>query len=389
LSQAVLLNVDDNEPARYARGRILRYAGFVVHDAATGADALRMVQEIEPDIVLLDVNLPDINGIEVCRRIKNEDRNNGVMVLQISASATAAPHATAALNVGADSYLVEPVDPDVLVATVRAFLRLRYAERALARANQALSEKNAELNSANDSLKSSNQDLEDFAYIASHDLQEPLRTISTHIELLDRLVGARFDESERRVFGFVKDAARRMSNLISDVLAYSSIRREAPTLKPVKLAEPVAWALENLSESLAACDGKVTVGELPVVWGDALQLSQVFQNLIGNSIKYRSKETSLRVEVAAVPDASGGYLVRVRDNGVGIEKHQLEKIFRPFKRLHGYDIPGNGIGLAVCRRIVEAHGGRIWAEPREGGADFLFELRAAAAEKPEAAGHGA
>lgn len=131
------------------------------------------------------------------------------------------------------------------------------------------------------------------------------------------------------------------------------------------------------------------MGELPVVWGDALQLSQVFQNLIGNSIKYRSKEASLRVEVTAVQDASGEFLVRVRDNGVGIERHQLEKIFRPFKRLHGYDIPGNGIGMAVCRRIVEAHGSRIWAESGEGGADFLFRLRAAAAEKPDAAaGHG-
>jgi light-regulated signal transduction histidine kinase (bacteriophytochrome) len=344
-----------------------------------------MVREIEPGIVLLDVNLPDINGIEVCRRIKNEDGYSGVMVLQISASATSAPPATAALNVGADSYLVEPVDPGVLVATVRAFLRLRHAERALATANQALSEKNAQLNGANDSLKRSNQDLEDFAYIASHDLQEPLRTIGTHIELLDRSVAARYNESDRRVFGFVRDAARRMAQLISDVLAYSSIRREAPALAPVKLAEPVAWALENLSESLAVAGGKVTVGELPCVWGDAVQLSRVFQNLIGNSIKYRSKEAPLRVGVSAVQDAAGECLVRVRDIGVGIEKHQLEKIFRPFKRLHGYDIPGNGIGVAICRRIVEAHGGRIWAESREGGADFLFRLRTAAAEAPDIA----
>jgi signal transduction histidine kinase len=389
LSNAVLVNVDDNEPARYARSRILRQAGFEVHDAATGADALRLIGQVELDLVLLDVNLPDMSGIEVCRLIKNRDQNNGVIVLQISASATSAPHATEALNVGADSYLVEPVDPDVLVATVRAFLRLRHAERALAAANLALSERNAELKSTNDALMRSNQDLEDFAYIASHDLQEPLRTISTHIELLDRSLTSLSNESDRQVFGFVKEAARRMAQLISDVLAYSRIRREAPPLKPTRLSESVSWALENLADGIVASDGQVTVGPLPLVNGDALQLSQVFQNLIGNSIKYRSKNKPLRIAISADPNEAGDWVVRVQDNGIGIEEEYLEKIFRPFKRLHGYEIPGNGIGLAVCRRIIEGHGGHIRAESRYGeGATFLFTLKPAASEEldPQSAG---
>src|SRR5579863_4525068 len=159
LSPAILINVDDNEPARYTRTRVLRHAGFVVHEAGTGGDTLRLISEVQPDLVLLDVHLPDLSGIEVCRRIKHQSESSSIIVLQISASAISAPQATVALNTGADSYLVEPVDPDVLVATVRALLRLRTAERALARANQELSEKNLELQQVNKALRLSNEDL--------------------------------------------------------------------------------------------------------------------------------------------------------------------------------------------------------------------------------------
>jgi signal transduction histidine kinase len=169
-----------------------------------------------------------------------------------------------------------------------------------------------------------------------------------------------------------------MSRLISDVLAYSKIRREAPNLEPISLAEAATWALENLADGILASGGVVTVESLPMVWGDRLQLSQVFQNLIGNSIKYRSPDR----------DSAGDWIVKVQDNGIGIEDEQLEKIFRPFKRLHGYDIPGNGIGLAVCRRVIEALGGRIWAESCPGnGSAFFFTLQPAAAATQHRVSH--
>jgi signal transduction histidine kinase len=375
---AVLLNVDDSEPFRYARTRVLQQAGFVVHDAATGAEALRLTQEIPIDLVLLDVHLPDMNGIEVCRQIKNQQNTSAAIVLQISASAISAPQATAALNTGADSYLVEPVDPDVLVATVRALLRLRKAERALAQANEELSEKNMELQRVNKALRRSNEDLEHFAYVGSHDLQEPLRNITTHIELLERIAAPRFDESERQLFAVVLDGARRMSSLIHDVLAYSGIGKEPPELQRVLLEQSLAVALENLSERIAEAAVAVVAEQLPVVYGDSLQLSRVFQNLIGNSIKYRSPRCPLRVTITAERDLAGDWLIGVHDNGIGIEEKHLEKVFEPFKRLHGRDIPGTGIGLALCRRIIDGHGGRIWAESREGeGATFLFTLRPA------------
>lgn len=379
LSGAVLLNVDDNEPHRYARTRILKQAGFVVHEADCGAQALALVDELKPDIVLLDVHLPDMNGIEVCQRIKSATDSPGTIVIQISASAISAPQATASLNSGADTYVIEPVDPDVLVATVRAFLRLRVAEQGLAKANQQLSEKNEELHAVNQALQRSNEDLEQFAAVASHDLQEPLRTIITYLQILDSMAGDKFNDEERPLFSTVVEGAKRMSALIHDVLAYSQVGTETRVHQPTDLTDAVNWALENLSESLASCQGLVEVtDDLPSVLGDNSQLGQVFQNLIGNSIKYRAPDVAPRVTISSTIADTGELIIRLQDNGIGISPAYYENVFRPFKRLHGLEIPGTGIGLALCKRIIVGHGGRIWVESEEGaGSTFFFTLRPA------------
>ena len=378
MPEAILLNVDDHRPARYARTRVLQHAGFEVHEAETGREALELVSTVKPDLILLDVNLPDMNGLEVCSLIKSREETASVMVVQITASAISAPQATAALNTGADTYLVEPVDPDVLVATVRAFLRLRNAERALARANRELSERNLDLHALNGALRRSNHDLEQFAYVASHDLQEPLRNITTHIQLLERLAGEQFNSEERRLFDVVVDSATRMSLLIRDVLAYSGLGKEPPALGSHQLQDSLAVALQNCSEAIASSGAVIQASTLPTVAGDANQLSRVFQNLVANAIKYRSPEIPPLVCIEAEYDRAGDWIIRVRDNGIGIPSIYLDKVFQPFKRLHGYEIPGNGIGLALCRRIIEAHGGRIWAESIEGqGATFAFTLHPA------------
>ena len=378
MPNAVILNIDDNEPGRYARTRVLQRAGFEVHDAGTGREALRLIKEVQPDLALLDVNLPDMNGLEVCHRIKSQEETAAIIVLQISAISISPPQAATALNTGADSYLIEPVDPDVLIATINALLRLRRAERGLAQANQQLSEKNAELQRVNQNLQRSNYDLEHFAFLANHDLQEPLRNITTHLQLLERSTAQRFDEAERHLFETVLDGARRMRLLIDDVLRYSSAGREESALEPTSLNLALRLALEDLSESIAASDGAVEAGPLPDVAGNHLRLRQVFQNLIGNSIKYRSARPP-RVDIAAEEEPAGMWRIWVRDNGIGIAEQHFEKVFVPFKRLHGREVPGTGIGLALCRRIIDNHGGRIWIESREGeGTTVLFTLRAIA-----------
>ena len=368
-SAATIINVDDNEPGRYAKGRILSRAGFTVHDAATGADALTLLNSHSPDLILLDINLPDVNGIEVCRKIKSSPAGASVIVLQISASATAAPHATAALNSGADTYLAEPVDPDVLVATVKALLRLRRAERELSAAN-------ARLQVVNRELARSNEDLQQFAFAASHDLQEPLRTITTFTSLLKRTAASKLTGNESEYLEYIADGSGRMRALIDDLLKYSQVGNNPNSTASVDLDGVVKWTLENLRESIAASDASVQSDSLPLVAGNEAQLRHVFQNLIGNAIKYRRPGIAPLIRLAALRDGADRTIC-VRDNGIGIEPRHLQAVFAPFKRLHGREIPGTGIGLAICRKIIEAHGGRIWVDsvPGEGSA-FCFSLPA-------------
>lgn len=372
---AVIINVDDNEPSRYIRSRILVHAGFAVHDAATGAEAVRLIAEQKPDLVLLDVHLPDVHGIELCRRIKSAPENASVIVLQISASATTAPHAVSALESGADGYLTEPVDPDVLVATVRSLLRLRKAERDLLAANERLRVLNRE-------LQRSNEDLQQFAFAASHDLQEPLRTITSFAAMFERTAREKLSAPELQYLGFISDSARRMRTLIDDLLRYSQVgSSQTSSRQIVNLNTVLSWALENLREGIESSAAVITSDTLPCVTGDEPQLGHVFQNLIGNAIKYARPGVQPQIEITAFQD-SGEWVIAVRDNGLGIETEYLDRIFAPFKRLHGQDIPGTGMGLAMCRRIVEAHGGRIWVESIAGqGSTFYFGLPAMPAQE--------
>ncbi len=378
-SNAIIVNVDDNEPARYARSRILKTAGFEVHEAATGQKALEKIAAVRPDVVLLDVHLPDANGIEICRLLKSNPENASLLVIQMSASALTAPHATAALNSGADMYLMEPVDPDVLIATVRALLRVRKAERDLAKTNLALHDANIRLKALNEELRRSNGDLQQFAFVASHDLQEPLRTVTTFVQLIETSIGTRFTEEETMYFQHVLDGAERMRHLINDVLAYSQVGRDHREKRGnVELEKAVGWAIENLGERIRETEARIIVNPLPQVDGEFMQLANLFQNLISNSIKYRRPDVSLTIEISAMQSSPSEWTIQVRDNGIGIAPQYHEQVFVPFKRLHGRNIPGTGIGLALCKRIVEMHNGRIWLQSEEEqGATFNLTLPAA------------
>lgn len=364
---AVIVNVDDNEPGRYAKSRILSYAGFRVFDAQNGTEALQLATRNKPDLVLLDVNLPDMSGIDVCRCLKTSPDTSSALVLQISASATAAPHATAALNSGADAYLTEPVDPDVLVATVRALLRLRKAERDLALANQQLLALNADLHR-------SNQDLQQFAFVASHDLQEPLRSVVSFSSLLERSAGPRLEPREKEYLNFILQSGNRMRTLIDDLLRYSQLGQRVRTSAAVNLSEVLQRVLQDLQLPIEEAGACISADELPTVIGDEAQLGQLMQNLVGNAIKYSRPGMKPAVRITA-QSREKEWIIQVHDNGIGISPEFRESVFAPFKRLHGQEIPGTGIGLAVCRRVVEAHYGQIWVESTPGhGSTFAFTL---------------
>lgn len=225
-------------------------------------------------------------------------------------------------------------------------------------------------------LERSNAELEQFAYVASHDLQEPLRMISSYSQLLARRYKGQLDEKADRWIDYAVEGANRMQKLISDLLAYSRVGSRGADPVEVSLADPFRAALHNILAMVAETKARVTWDPLPTVKVDSTQMTQVFQNLLSNAVKFRGQERP-HVQVSAHQKGSE-WLISVRDNGIGISPEYWDRIFVIFQRLHRRtEYEGTGIGLAICRKIVERHGGRIWVESLPGqGSTFFFTLRA-------------
>jgi PAS domain S-box-containing protein len=240
-----------------------------------------------------------------------------------------------------------------------------------------------QLRIANQALQQSNADLEQFAYAASHDLQEPLRMVSIYSQLLKEEYGDALDRQALSYIDFAVNGARRMSNLLTALLTYSRVANASPQKSPkADSRAAVSSALLNLSTVIDDTGALIEVGSLPSVQMPEIHLVQLFQNLIGNALKYRKEAypggegTVIRID--AKPELGGTWLFSVSDNGIGIDPEYLTQIFGIFKRLHGSAFEGTGIGLALCQKIVERAGGSIWAESEPGkGSTFFFTLQGA------------
>ncbi len=237
----------------------------------------------------------------------------------------------------------------------------KQAEEALARQTRELARSNAEL--------------EQFAYVASHDLQEPLRMVSNYTQLLGRRYKDKLDSDAHEFIAFSVDGAIRMQGLINDLLMYSRVGTQGKKFTKVDTSASVGQAIINLRGAIEAAHALVTHDDLPIVTADPSQLIQLFQNLIGNAIKFRGSPPP-SVHISAQREDQQHWVFSVRDNGIGIEPQYAERIFVIFQRLHGHsEYPGTGIGLSICKKIVDRHGGRIWVESKVGeGATFFFTI---------------
>jgi signal transduction histidine kinase len=234
--------------------------------------------------------------------------------------------------------------------------RLLASERATAVEKSELAERLAE----------SNRELNRFAFVASHDLQEPLRMVMSYCQLLKRRYEGRLDDDADEFIGFAVDGAQRMQQLIEDLLTYSRVGSKGKPLQRTPCAEVLEQSLRGLRMAIEENDAEVTIGDLPTVMADASQLKQLFQNLLGNAIKFHGEHPP-RIHVGAERRGSE-WVVSVADNGIGIDAQYAEQVFEVFRRLHSrVDYPGTGIGLSICKSIMDRHGGRIWVEPRVGG----------------------
>ncbi len=244
---------------------------------------------------------------------------------------------------------------------------------------QRVAERTVELEKANFSLRRSNADLQRFAYIASHDLQEPLRMVASYMGLISRRYQGRLDADADTFIGYAVDGAKRMQALILDLLAYSRAGSQQMNLAPTQLEEVLNDALGLLRSTVADSGAEITHDPLPELMVDPLKLAQVFQNLIANAIKFRQPERAPKIHISAQRDGAAWHFT-VADNGIGFAEKDAERIFQLFQRLHEMGkYPGTGIGLAITQRIIESHGGRIWAESEPGaGSKFHFTLPASA-----------
>jgi signal transduction histidine kinase len=358
------LLVEDNPLDAALVVRALNKDGFdVVADVVQDEEAFTKALRANcPEVVLADYNLPSWKGMDALNVIRRE----GLDVPMILVSgALGDVTAVECIRQGATDYVLK----DGLARLPEVIRRALREKRERSLRHQV----EEDLARKVDELARSNADLEQFAYVASHDLQEPLRMVTAYTQLLAERYRGKLDENADKFLGYACEGAQRMQVLIQDLLAFSRVgRKEA--CESVECNVVMREVLQTLTSAIQESHAAVTPGELPTVWADRTQVAQIFQNLIGNAIKFRGKEPPL-VSVQA-EKADQRWLFTVSDNGIGIAPEYTENIFVVFQRLHARtEYPGNGIGLAICKKIVERYGGKIWVESQAGsGSTFKFTL---------------
>jgi len=364
-SQLRVLHVEDNELDAELVAQVLRKDGFSFSTVVVQTEAAfeRELRVRLPDIVLADYNLPQWQAMEALEVM----RRHGLDIpLILVSGALGDVTAVECIKRGATDYVLKDGLARLPEAIRRALqekslLHLRrLAEGNLARKVEELARSNAEL--------------EQFAYVASHDLQEPLRMVAAYTQLLRERYRGKLDENADKYIEYASEGAVRMQTLIHDLLAFSRVSRKTSTSGSVDCDAAMAEVMMSMGPAIQESGAAVTYDALPAVWAERSQITQLFQNLIGNAIKFRGKEAP-EISVHAEKDGSQR-LFSVSDNGIGIDPEQAENIFVVFQRLHTRtEYPGNGIGLAICKKIVERCGGKIWVEAHSGGGStFKFTL---------------
>ena len=351
----------------------LEREGYVAVVAQGGEEGVERAEFVRPDLILLDVMMPGLDGFETCRRLKASEITRDIPVIFMTALTDTSDKLTG-FAVGAVDYVTKPLNGAEVLARIETHLTLYGLRQQLAQQNEQLRQEIAVREETQAALRRSNTELEQLAYVASHDMQEPLRMVASYLQLVAQRYKGQLDADADEFIGYAVDGAKRMQALINDLLAYSRVGTKARPFERTDCEKVVDTALANLRIAIHDSAAEVTHGPLPVVMGDPMQLLQLFQNLIGNALKFR-REAPLRIRIAAEP-ADDGWRFSVSDNGIGIAAEYFERIFVLFQRLHGRgDYPGTGIGLAICKKIVERHGGTITVESQPGvGSTFRFTI---------------
>ena len=396
-----ILIVDDDPKNLTVLETVLVDASYRLVRATSADEALLALIDQEFALLILDIQMPGMTGFELAQMIKSRKKTAHVPIIFLTAYYNEDSHVVEGYDTGAVDYLYKPVNPVVLRSKVAVFAELYRKSREFAAANLVLSnevearrdaeeqlrelnhtleerveERTEELRGQAARLRRANEALEEFAYAASHDLQEPLRNVAVYAELFKLRYGGDLNDEASMFLGIINEGAKRMSHLISGLLQYAHADC-LDELEPVSDGEEVfGQVLDNFSRPVQEGHATITHDRLPSVAIKGFHLEQLLQNVIGNSLKYKKDGEPARVHVSAVQEGFQWHF-SVTDDGVGIDPQYHSQVFGLFKRVHSprEESDGVGMGLAICQRIVERYGGRIWVESEVGhGATFHFTL---------------
>lgn len=348
-----ILMVDDRPENLLSLEAILNDPDYRLVKALSGDEALGHLLNTNFVVILLDVNMPGMDGFQTAELIRSRDSSSQIPIIFITAVNQDNADVLRGYSIGAVDYVFKPILPEVLRAKVGVYVSLFRKTKELER---------------------SNRDLEEFAYVASHDLRQPLRMVSNFMKLIQQRYKGALDENADKWIDSAVAGSNRMGEMIDNLLDYSRVGTKGKPFEKIESESLLKQALMNLGVAVQESGAQVTYDALPIVTVDKSQIIRLFQNLIDNAIKFCG-DKSPRIHISA-KRAGTEWVFSIRDNGIGIDPQFADRIFVIFQRLHAAsEYPGSGIGLSVSRRIVERHGGRIWVESQPGkGATFFYSL---------------
>lgn len=397
-----ILVVDDREDNLFSIEAILEKDNYNIVKANSGRAALKiLLKQHDFSLILMDVQMPDLNGFETATIIYDREKLREIPIIFITAFSNDEEYVFRGYKMGAVDYIYKPINPDLLRAKVGVFVdlyrknrQLQLQEKKLLNANRSLNKEieerkiseqkvqllNQQLTDSNEHLRQKNEELDQFAYMASHDLQEPLRKIQMFSDKI--ILKKEHDEDNERYFSKIINASRRMQALINNLLDFSRHSVSISDFKKTDLNELMKETLTEMDMEIEKTGTKINCQQLPVVWAVPGLMQQLFINILGNSIKFRKQTEPLEINITSEKTeapgngAMGHYKIIITDNGIGFDNKQSQEIFKVFKRLHSFqEFEGSGVGLSICKKIVEKHGGQISAKGELGkGSEFTIIL---------------
>jgi signal transduction histidine kinase len=406
-SDIKILLVDDREDNLFSIETILEKDNYIIVKARSGREALKvLLHQQDFSLILMDVQMPELNGFETAAIIYERDKLKNIPIIFITAFSYDEDYIFKEYKTGGVDYIYKPIKPELLRMKVSVFVdlyrknqQLLLHEKKLLAANKSLQKEieerktseakirllNQQLVNNNAHLKATNEELDRFAYVASHDLQEPLRKIMVFSDKI--LMKENMDEETERYFKKIINSSKRMQMLINDLLNFSRQSVSSSDFQKTDLNTLAKEAIAELEIEVEKSKAKILLGELPVIWAIPSLMKQLFHNLLSNAVKFRKKgvEPLVHIEAKKVsesdhpPAASSNgskYRISVTDNGIGFDPKYSDEIFMVFKRLNSYhEFEGTGVGLSICKKIIEKHNGSIVAQSEPGkGSTFSFVL---------------